>query len=104
MAGRRGWGAVRKLPDGDLAAMEHGLEQAGYALRDVSPVIVTHAHIDHYGLAGRVMELAGAELSMHSKTDLDCERYRHPETALARKRDTLSGDHLLPGITPPVSF
>jgi glyoxylase-like metal-dependent hydrolase (beta-lactamase superfamily II) len=163
------------LPDGGLAAVEAGLESAGYALRDVGRIVVTHAHIDHYGLAGRLMEVTGADLAMHTLTDLDCEKYRHPDTARARRRDTyadhgvseaertdladhltrwlpylhsvveasrrlrggeeldiggdrwevihtpghslghvclwspargllLSGDHLLPGITPPVSF
>jgi glyoxylase-like metal-dependent hydrolase (beta-lactamase superfamily II) len=163
------------LPDGGLAAVEAGLEAAGYALRDVARIVITHAHIDHYGLAGRLMEVTGAELAMHTLTDLDCEKYRHPDTARARRRDTyadhgvseaertdladhltrwlpylhsvveasrrlrggeelviggdrwdvvhtpghslghvclwsasrrvlLSGDHLLPGITPPVSF
>jgi glyoxylase-like metal-dependent hydrolase (beta-lactamase superfamily II) len=163
------------LPDGGLAAVEAGLESAGYALRDVGRIVVTHAHIDHYGLAGRLMEVTGADLTMHTLTDLDCEKYRHPDTARARRRDTyadhgvseaertdladhltrwlpylhsvveasrrlhggeelgiggdrwevihtpghslghvclwspargllLSGDHLLPGITPPVSF
>src|ERR1700741_703636 len=53
-------------PDGGLAALEAGLEQAGYALRDVSRIIVTHAHIDHYGLAGRLMERTGAALWMHA--------------------------------------
>lgn len=80
------------LPDGGLAALEAGLEGAGYALRDVSRIVVTHAHIDHYGLAGRLMELTGAELSMHALTDLDCEKYRHPDTARARRRDTYA-DH-----------
>ena len=83
------------LPDGGLADMEAGLESAGYALGDVSRVIVTHAHIDHYGLAGRVMELTGADLSMHAMTDLDCEKYRHPDTARARRRDTYA-DHGIP--------
>jgi len=163
------------LPDGGLGAVEAGLEAAGYSVRDVSRIVVTHAHIDHYGLTGRLMELTGAELMMHALTDLDCEKYRHPDTARARRRDTyadhgvseaertdladhltrwlpylhsvveasrrlrggeevliggdpwqvvhtpghslghvclwsaargvlLSGDHLLPGITPPVSF
>lgn len=78
--------------DGGLAALEAGLEGAGYALRDVSRIIVTHAHIDHYGLAGRLMELTGAELTMHTLTDLDCEKYRHPDTARARRRDTYE-DH-----------
>lgn len=79
-------------PDGGLAAVEAGLEGAGYALADVSRVVVTHAHIDHYGLAGRLMEVTGAELVMHAMTDLDCEKYRHPDTARARRRDTYA-DH-----------
>lgn len=84
-----------ELPDGGLALLEAGLEGAGYALTDVSKIIVTHAHIDHYGLAGRLMEITGADLSMHATTDLDCEKYRHPDTALARKRDTYA-DHGVP--------
>jgi len=79
-------------PDGGLAALEAGLQDAGYALRDISRIVVTHAHIDHYGLTGRLMELTGAELLMHTMTDLDCEKYRHPDTARARRRDT-DADH-----------
>jgi glyoxylase-like metal-dependent hydrolase (beta-lactamase superfamily II) len=80
------------LPDGGLATLEAGLRGAGYELTDVGRIVVTHAHIDHYGLAGRLMELTGAELVMHAMTDLDCEKYRHPDTARARRRDTYS-DH-----------
>ena len=81
--------------DDGLAALRQGLRTAGYELEDVSRVLVTHAHIDHYGLAGRLMELTGAELWMHALTDLDCEKYRHPDTAVARRRDTYT-DHGLP--------
>ena len=78
--------------DAGVSALEQGLQGAGYALRDVSRIVVTHAHIDHYGLAGRLMELTGAELWMHAMTDLDCEKYRHPHTAMARRRD-MYADH-----------
>jgi glyoxylase-like metal-dependent hydrolase (beta-lactamase superfamily II) len=89
-------GVWRAEPDNDgLPALERGLEQAGYSLRDVRRIVVTHAHIDHYGLAGRLMELTGAELWMHVMTDLDCEKYRHPDTAVARRRD-MYADHGLP--------
>jgi glyoxylase-like metal-dependent hydrolase (beta-lactamase superfamily II) len=66
-------------------------------LRDVSRIVITHAHIDHYGLAGRLLELTGAQLWMHAMTDLDCEKYRHPDTAIARRRD-MYADH---GLTDP---
>jgi glyoxylase-like metal-dependent hydrolase (beta-lactamase superfamily II) len=79
-------------PDGGVAVVATGLQSAGYALTDVSRLVITHAHIDHYGLAGRVMELTGADLSMHAMTDLDCQKYRHPETAMSQRRDTYA-DH-----------
>src|ERR1700712_4375195 len=87
------------LADGGLGSLEAGLEGAGYALRDVSRIVVTHAHIDHYGLAGRLMELTGAELLMHTMTDLDCEKYRHPDTATARRRATYA-DHGVSELEP----
>lgn len=79
-------------PDDGLAVLRRALNIRGYSVDDISRIFVTHAHIDHYGMAGRLMELSGAELLMHAMTDLDCEKYRHPETAQARKRDTYS-DH-----------
>jgi glyoxylase-like metal-dependent hydrolase (beta-lactamase superfamily II) len=81
--------------DGGLATLENGLRAVGYELSDVSRIVITHAHIDHYGLAGLLMEKTGAQLWMHALTDLDCEKYRHPETAVARRRDTYA-DHGLP--------
>ena len=81
--------------DDGLAVLRHGLRSAGYELADVSRIVVTHAHIDHYGLSGRIMEETGAQLWMHALTDLDCEKYRHPDTAVARRRDTYT-DHGLP--------
>ena len=82
-------------PDDGLSVLRHALNSRGYVLDDIARIIVTHAHIDHYGMAGRLMELTGAKLFMHAMTDLDCEKYRHPETAQARKRDTYS-DHGVP--------
>jgi glyoxylase-like metal-dependent hydrolase (beta-lactamase superfamily II) len=86
--------------DDGMPALRAGLRSAGYELTDVSRIVVTHAHIDHYGLAGRLMELTGAQLWMHALTDLDCEKYRHPDTAVARRRDTYA-DHGLPATELP---
>lgn len=89
-------GLWRPDPDDQgLKVLERALNEAGYVLADINRLIVTHAHIDHYGLAGRLMELSGAELWMHQATDLDCEKYRHPDTAEMRKRDTYA-DHGVP--------
>lgn len=51
---------------GNWKALEHRLRQAGLRVRDVHTVVVTHSHIDHFGTAGRVAKLAGAEFVTHA--------------------------------------
>ena len=46
-------------------ALEGGLTQAGFGISDVTGVLVTHIHPDHYGLAGRVREVSGAWVALH---------------------------------------
>ena len=45
--------------------LELALAQVGFSLEDVRLVVCTHAHSDHYGLAGPIMDAAGCELWMH---------------------------------------
>jgi len=46
-------------------ALTDGLALAGGSIADVSAVMVTHIHPDHYGLAGRVREASGAWIGLH---------------------------------------
>jgi glyoxylase-like metal-dependent hydrolase (beta-lactamase superfamily II) len=48
-----------------LAALKNGMAQIGADIKDISQIIVTHVHPDHYGMAGRVKKLSGATLAMH---------------------------------------
>jgi len=48
------------------AALEEGLSSLGYALPDIERIIITHAHVDHYGLAGEIARLSGASVYSHS--------------------------------------
>lgn len=48
---------------------------------DIKRLVVTHPHIDHYGMAGRVVEETGAELWMHPEAHRDFEIYRDPKGA-----------------------
>lgn len=45
--------------------LEIGLRGAGFSLADVRLLVCTHAHSDHYGAAGTVVDAAGCELWMH---------------------------------------
>lgn len=42
------------------------LEAEGYEIADVDRVLITHPHMDHYGLAGTIVEASGAEVVAHT--------------------------------------
>ncbi|HEX2233241.1 MAG TPA: MBL fold metallo-hydrolase [Thermoleophilaceae bacterium] len=50
---------------GAMRQLERALDQAGLSLEHVRLLACTHAHSDHYGLAGPIVEAAGCELWMH---------------------------------------
>jgi glyoxylase-like metal-dependent hydrolase (beta-lactamase superfamily II) len=61
-------------------------------LSDVTKLVVTHAHIDHYGMAGRFLKETGAELVMHETASEDLEVYRNPEKIAADLKEMFA-DH-----------
>ena len=48
-----------------LEAMEHQLSEIGYCIKDITSIVVTHIHPDHYGLAGRLKQDSHASLAIH---------------------------------------
>jgi glyoxylase-like metal-dependent hydrolase (beta-lactamase superfamily II) len=49
----------------------------GIGRRSLAAVVLTHAHIDHYGLAGAVREWSGAPLVIHTREDELARRFVH---------------------------
>lgn len=47
------------------AALDAGLARLGYAVADVQRIVVTHAHVDHFGLAAELQAASGAEVVTH---------------------------------------
>jgi glyoxylase-like metal-dependent hydrolase (beta-lactamase superfamily II) len=70
---------------GALAQLERALHQAGLTLEHVRLVACTHAHADHYGLAGPIAEAAGCELWMHPDHGHLTRAAQAPERALERR-------------------
>ncbi len=112
---------------GALGQLELALGQAGLRLEHVRLLVCTHAHSDHYGLAGPIIDASGCELWMHHNDehmrklveDPDAQMNRRLEVALqsgvpvesveaAREARTGTGSgvarlvepdrHLLPGV------
>jgi len=51
--------------DAARAALEQGLARAGYGLRAIERLILTHGHTDHFGLAATVVAESGAPVYAH---------------------------------------
>lgn len=59
---------------------------------DVTRLIITHPHIDHYGMAGRFVAETGCELWMHAESHSALEVYRDPRAVIDGLREMYS-DH-----------
>ncbi len=46
--------------------LESGIGQAGYRVKDIKRILITHGHIEHYGMARKIAEESGAEVFIHS--------------------------------------
>jgi glyoxylase-like metal-dependent hydrolase (beta-lactamase superfamily II) len=68
-----------------LRQLELALDQAGLRLDDVRLLVCTHAHSDHYGLAGPIREAAGCELWMHPNHEHMTKGAADPERMLERR-------------------
>ncbi len=68
-----------------LWALQEGSKGAGFKLRDINKVVITHIHPDHYGLASKVKQICGAEVAIHRvDADLISSRYRDFDDLLDR--------------------
>ncbi|MDQ3876853.1 MAG: MBL fold metallo-hydrolase [Actinomycetota bacterium] len=59
-------------------------------IHDVKRLLITHPHIDHYGMAARLVDEVGCEVWMHKSADDDLAVYRDPKAVIERVRHTLS--------------
>jgi glyoxylase-like metal-dependent hydrolase (beta-lactamase superfamily II) len=70
---------------GALGQLERALAQAGLRLEHVRLLVCTHAHSDHYGLAGPIVDAAGCELWMHPNHAHLTRAAKDPDRMLDRR-------------------
>lgn len=76
---------------GALDALERQLGELGVKVEQISHVVLTHIHPDHYGLAGKIKERSGAQIIMHAAEQPLIEtRYRSPGGLLDSMADWLA--------------
>ncbi|TAK36366.1 MAG: MBL fold metallo-hydrolase [Chloroflexota bacterium] len=68
-----------------FASLQQQLAELGVQLTDIKTILVTHIHPDHYGLAGRIKRLSGAEIVIHQmETSFIESRYHNWEGLIAQ--------------------
>jgi len=66
-----------------LWALQEGMKGRQLKLRDITHVIITHIHPDHYGLASKIRQISGAKVGMHQlEADAIVPRYKDYEDLL----------------------
>ena len=70
-----------------LLDLERALHMCGLRLEDATLVVCTHAHADHYGQAGSVVDRTGCELWMHPRHGHTTRLLSHREQEIARRKE-----------------
>lgn len=102
--------------DAAFDALQRQLTEAGVAFEDVTQIVATHSHGDHYGLCGKVKQLSRAKIRLHQRereliqsmqTNAE-ERWQQSEQWLrlngvpSRELSKIQKDsHGMPGFTTP---
>ena len=60
--------------------LQHGIAEAGYKFSDLTHILLTHGHIDHYGGLPFLRENTQAQIGLH---ELDLQTVSHHEARLA---------------------
>lgn len=73
-----GWGT-----DEAFESLLSHLEEAGVSPKNITQIVSTHIHADHYGLSGKLKDLTGARVALHRvETELVGDRYVNMDSLL----------------------
>jgi glyoxylase-like metal-dependent hydrolase (beta-lactamase superfamily II) len=74
-------------------AFREGLREERLKFQDINWIVITHIHPDHYGLASKLKELCGAEVTVHrTEVGLINLRYKDFDGLLKDMGDMLSSN------------
>ncbi|MGI8927050.1 MAG: MBL fold metallo-hydrolase [Tepidiformaceae bacterium] len=66
--------------DSAYAALEEGMREHGTHPTEISKLVITHVHPDHYGMAGRLKQLSSCDVVIHEKdAEVITARYLAPK-------------------------
>jgi len=69
--------------------LQAGLAEVGYGIEDISLLLLTHAHTDHFGQASRIREASGCEIWGHEKVSSTVDSFLPPPERIEVERAVL---------------
>lgn len=82
-----GWNAARTFD-----SLQEQLDEIRVSFGEISYIVTTHVHPDHYGLAGHIKQLSAASIAMHAlEVPFIESRYVKMDTLLHELSDLLIG-------------
>lgn len=82
--------------DEGIAALRSGFATLGLAEDAVHTMVVSHLHLDHVGMAGRVVDQVGCDFVMHERAEKLVDHYNDTPGNVSRLTD-LAANHGVPG-------
>jgi len=70
---------------GSMAHLERAMEMVNLRVEHVRLLVITHAHIDHYGQAATIVERSGCEVWMHPNHEHATRAAQDPEAVLQQR-------------------
>jgi len=89
--------------DESFDSLQKQLAEIGAEIKDISQIVVTHIHPDHYGLVGRLKQLINAKLALHDVEKGFIEsRYINTDKLLEQTTRWLNINGVPPDELPPI--
>jgi glyoxylase-like metal-dependent hydrolase (beta-lactamase superfamily II) len=83
--GKGSWVLVDAGMEKDGAAIASGLAALGLGFKDIRLIVITHAHVDHYGAAAAIRLASGAPVAAHGLEAPFMERGESSPTVAASR-------------------
>ncbi len=79
--------------ESSYTALKEGMKEIGANIKDIYRVLVTHIHPDHFGMAGRIKQISGADIAMHEiERGVIDSRYISMDELLQQTLETLTAN------------
>ena len=87
--------------DDAFEALQSGMKEHGSDPSEVTQLVITHVHPDHYGMAGKVKQVSSCDVVMHEKeAEVIESRYLAPR-GLTDEMSTYMEQHGVPAMDAP---